>query len=221
MKMISVICTVVFVLSLLGLLVLRYFDGRMDESQAILPFFSADIGLLGIGFVAGLTLVYMAAASLMSRRNRKWTLAALAVVVGTTGVFWFCINPATVYLYGLRDRFVAEVGYPAMRHFAREIREDDSLTDADGMLHPPDHGAASPVKKKQWDDLVARYPFLAWNGGPATVSRHGSVEASWGSALTGHWGFEVALEGTLSVSEKDRGRVLRIADDLQFVCYYD
>lgn len=134
MKMISVICTVVFVWCLLGLLVLRYLDGRLDESQAILPFFSADIGLLGVGFLAGLALVYTAAASLMARRNRKWTLAALAVVVGTTGVFWFCGNPATVYLYGLRDRFLTQVGYPAMRAFAAEVAQEDSLAEPDSAL---------------------------------------------------------------------------------------
>lgn len=220
MKVISVICTVAFVLCLLGLLVLRYLDGRLDEPLAILPFFSADIGLLGVGFLAGLTLVYTAAASLMARRDRKWTAGALAIVLIAAGLFWFGVT--TIYLYGLRDRFVAQVGYPAMRHFAREIFEDDSLADADGTLHPPGyHGTASLIEQKRWDNLVARYPFLGWNGGPATISRHGSVESFWGSALTGHWGFEVALEGTLSVPEKDRGRVLKVADDLQFVCYYD
>jgi len=220
MKMMSVICTGVFVLSLLGLLVLRYLDGRLDESQAVLSFFSADIGLLGVGFLAGLTLVYTAAASLMARRNRRWTAGALAIVFGATAIFWFGVN--SVFLYGLRDRFVAEVGYPAMHHFAREIIEDGSLTDADGMLHPPGcHGTASPRQQKRWDKLVARYPFLAWSGGPATVARHGSVEASWGSALTGHWGFEVLLTGTLQSPDVDRGKALRVCDDIQFVCYYD
>jgi len=222
MKKISIICTVVFLLCLLAQPLIQYLGGRQGMHLTVPPLFPAEIVPSAIGFLAGLTLVYTAVASLMARRDRKWALGALAVVIGTTGVFWFCVHPATFFLYGLCDRFVAQVGYPTMRQFAAELSQDESLTDADGTLYPPGfHGVASPAEQERWDNLVARYPFLGWNSGSVTISRHGSVQSYWGSALVGHWGFEVALEGTLSVPDKDRGRVLKIANDLHFVSYYD
>lgn len=223
MKIASIICMVVFLLCLLALLVLRYFEGRLDEPLAILPFFPAEIVPLGAGFLAGLTLVYTTAASLMAHRDRKWAVGALAMTIGAAGLFWFCAEPASVFLYGLRDRFVVQVGYRMMRQFAAELSQDKSLTDREGVLQSPGyHDAATPRAQKQWDDLVARHPFLGWNGEAGTViARGGSVSLTWGSGLVGHWGFEVALEGTLSVPEEDRGRILKIADDIQFVSYYD
>ena len=221
MRKISIICTVVFLGCLLALPAIGYLGGRQCMPLIVWPLFPAEIVPLAIGFVTAILLIVGFIVSLMTGRNRQWTMGALAVV-GTIGVFFLCTKPTTVFLYGLRDGFRARVGYPTMRQFAREISQDNSLIDADGVLYPPsDDGTASPAQQKQWNDLVARYPFLGWNGGSRTISRHGSVQLYWGSALTGHWGFEVTLEGTLSVSEEDRGEVLIVADDIQFVCYYD
>jgi hypothetical protein len=145
-------------------------------------------------------------ASLTKGRDRKWPLRALAVLIVTTVAFWFCYQPATIFLYGLRDRFVAQVGYPAMRQFAKEFSQSDLL----------------PMEQEQWDDLVRRHAFLRWNRmARARITRHRTVEVYWGSALVGHWGSEVVGEGTLSVPEKDECRVLKVADDIQFIYDYD
>ena len=51
----------------------------------------------------------------------------------------------------------------------------------------------------------------------------GLVELTWGSPLTGHWGFQVSTGGAIwdLTDRKDRGRSLRVAEDIQFVYYYD
>jgi len=220
MQNVSIICTVVILGFLVESTVSLYVEGRRCTTASIFLFL-AELVYFGIALVAAIVLVVTVVASLVIGQHRQWTVGALAVVVGASAVFWFCTR--AVFLYGLRDGFRARIGYPMMRQFARELAQDDSLTDANGALYPAGyHGTASPAEQKQWDELVARYPFLSWNGGSRTdVGRDGSVELTWGSALVGHWGFEVAPEGTLSVPEKDRGRVLKVADDLQFVSYYD
>jgi len=166
------------------------------------PLWPAEVVPWGVGFVTAIVLM----ASLAKGRDRKWTLGALAVLIGSTVASWFCYQPAAIFLYGLRDRFVAQVGYPAMRQFAQEFSQSDSL----------------PMAQKQWDDLGRQYPFLRWPVmARARITRQGAVKVEWGSPLVGHWGFEVAGEGTLTVPEKDRGLVLKVADDVQFVYDYD
>jgi len=222
MKIASLICAVICLACLLALPVIGYVSWHQGTRLTALFILPAEIMPLGIGLLAGLALVCTVGASLLARRDRKWAVGALAVVVSVAGVFWLLAVPGTFFLYGVRDRFVAEVGYPLLRRFATELSQDESLPDADGVLYPPGYyGTASPAEQKRWDDLVARFPFLTWKGGAVTVARHGSVQSLWGSALTGHWGFEVATTGALSVPEQDRGQALKIADDLQFVSYYD
>lgn len=93
-----------------------------------------------------------------------------------------------------------------MRQFAQEFSQNDS----------------QPMEQKQWDDLATRYPFLRWSAGAHPwIVRQGAVKVEWGSPLFGHWGFEVAGKGTLSGPKKDRGRVLKVADDIQFFYDYD
>ena len=49
------------------------------------------------------------------------------------------------------------------------------------------------------------------------IVRDGIVELTWGSALVGHWGFQVAPDGVVKDMERDRGAVLRVAADIQFI----
>jgi len=201
MKIVSIICTVIFMACLMSLPVIRYMGGRQCM-PLIFFLFPAEVVPLGVGFVTAIVLME----ALQKSRDRKWTLGALAVLIVTAVVFWFCYQPATIFLYGLRDRFVTRVGYPMMRQFAQEFSKSDSL----------------PMEQEQWDDLVRRYPFLrSILRARAGITQQGSVVVEWGGALLGHWGFEVADKGTLSVPDKDTGRVVKVADDIQFVYYYD
>jgi len=200
-KMVSIICTVDFLACLLSLPVIRYVGGRQCM-PLIFFLFPAEVIPWGVGFVTAIFLI----ATLTTGRDRKWPLGALAVIIGATVVFWFCYQPATIFLYGMRDRFVAQGGYPAMRQFAQEFSQNNSLS----------------MEQEQWDDLVTRYPFLRWKlGARAEITRQGAVRVECGSPLVGHWGFEVAGKGTLSVPDKDRGQVLKVADDIQFFFLYD
>jgi hypothetical protein len=102
-----------------------------------------------------------------------------------------------------------------MREFAKEVsqRGEEIVIARPGKWSP-----ATPEQQKQWDDLRSRYPFLRWTFGQGTVvARDGIVSLTWGSALTGHWGFQLALEETVKGLEQDRGRVLKVSDDIQFV----
>ncbi len=201
MKIVSIFCTVIFMACLLSLPVIRYMGGRQCM-PLIFFIFPAEVLPLGVGFVTAIALI----ASLLKSRDRKWTLGALTVVIGTTVVFWFCYQPVTIFLYGLRDRFVAQVGYPIMRQFAQEFSESDSLL----------------MEQEQWDDLVRRYPFLhSILRTRAGITQQGSVVVEWGGALLGRWGFEVADKGTLSIPNKDKGQVLKVAHDIQFFYNYD
>lgn len=102
-----------------------------------------------------------------------------------------------------------------MREFAKEM----SQAGPEAIIRKPGVGGLpAPQQQKQWDDPAARYPFLDWNHGTGTVIvRGGIVELTWGSALTGHWGFQVAPDGVVKDVEEDRGAVLRVAPDIQFI----
>ena len=49
------------------------------------------------------------------------------------------------------------------------------------------------------------------------IVRGGIVQLTWGSALVGHWGFQVAPDGTVRDLEKGYGAALRVSDDIQFI----
>jgi hypothetical protein len=223
MKILSVTCAVVVLLCLLAFPVIDYFGGRQGMPLIVPPLLPAQIVPFGIGLLALVFLVGTLVASLVARRDRKWTLGALAIAIVAIGVFVSCAEYLPGFLHGLRDRFVTEVGYAKMREFAREVSHDDFPLVSDGLMHRPDRaGAAAPREQERWDDLVARYPFLGWNGqSGAVVVDEGRVELLWGSALTGHWGFQVSTGASLREPEEDRGTALRVADDIQFVEYYD
>ena len=102
-----------------------------------------------------------------------------------------------------------------MREFAKEM----SQAGPEAIIGRPDVGSPpASQQQKRWDDLVARYPFLDWNHGTgAVIVRDGIVELTWGSALVGHWGVQVAPDGVVKDMEKDRDVVLRVAADIQFI----
>jgi len=201
-RMVSIICTVVFVACLLSLPVISYLGGRQCMPLIFPWLFPAEVIPWGVGFVTAIVLI----TTLATGRDRKWPLRALAVLIGTAVVFWLCCQPTTIFLYGMRDRFLAQVGYPVMRQFAEEFPQNDELL----------------MEQEQWDNMVRRYPFLNWSSGArARITPQGVVRVEWGSPLFGHRGFDVAGKGTLSVPDENRGQVLKVADDIQFFYLYD
>ncbi len=222
-KVVAVICSTVFVLCLAALPVIDYIGGRLCRPSDVPPFLPAKVVPFGVGFFAVAILVTSAITSLRVRRDRAWTIGALAIVVVATSVFLLSAPHLPGFLHGLRDRFVTQVGYPKMREFARELSQPGAPVDSEGILRKPGRGSTptSKERQRQWNDLLARYPFLEWRFGANTVIvRGGLVELTWGGPLTGHWGFQVAPNGTVGAIDEDEGRVLKVADDIQFV-YYD
>ncbi len=223
MKYRSIVFGVVFLLCLLALPVIKYVGGRACMPLWVPPLLPAEIVPLGIGFVATVYLLGAVVRSLIARRDRRWTLAVLAVVVAATGAFWFGARHLPGFLHGLRDRFVSKVGYDQMRQFAEEISQNHPLVNVEGILIRPDRlKSVTTEQTEQWNDLVSRYPFLTWNDGPGhVIARGGLVELTWGSPLVGHWGFQVAPGGEVTDLDPDEGWFLRVARDLQFVNYFD
>ncbi len=218
MKKTSVIWGIVFLLCLAALPSIEYIGGRLCMPLIVPPLFPAQIVPAGIGLFAAVKLVGAVIRSLLARQHRIWTLGALTIAVAAAGTFWLCAPHLPGFLHGLRDRFVVNVGYIRMREFAREVSQtgEEAIIGRPGKWSP-----ATPEKQKQWEDLIARYPFVGWGFGYGTiVVRGGIVHMSWGSALTGHWGFDVALKGTVHDLETHRRRALQAADDIQFV-YFD
>ena len=216
MRAVSVLCCLAFLLCLVALPIITYAGGRMcGPLAAPLVGLPAEIVPLGIGFLAAIILVLTVVRSFLARRHRIWTIGSLTVVIAAVYIYWFQLPEFPGYLEGLRDRFEMKVGYPKMREFAQEVSQmgPETMIARQGTWKP-----TRTEDQKRWDDLVARYPFLDWNDATGTVLvRDGIVQLTWGSALVGHWGFQVAPEGTVMNLEKGRGAALRVSSDIQFV----
>jgi hypothetical protein len=219
MKTPSVIWGVVFLLCLIAFPVIEYAGGRLCMPLIVPPLFPAQIVPVGIGLLAGIKLVNAVVRSLTARQHRVWTLGALAIVIAATGAFWLCAPHLPGFLHGLRDRFVAKVGYTGMREFAKEVCPNGKEVIIAG---PGKWSPATPERQKQWDDLRSRYPFLRWTfGRGVVVARDGIVSLTWGSPLTGHWGFHLSPAGRVEDPEERRRRILRVSEDILFVYYSD
>jgi hypothetical protein len=227
MRIVAIVCGGIFVLCLVAFPTIEYVGGRVCEPLGFPLFFGilpAQVVPFGIGVLAAVILLTAVVASFIVRQDRLWTIGALALVLAATMAFLFSAPHLPGFLHGLRDRFVAKVGYPKMREFARAVSQEGFPLDSDRCLQKPGSVGypTSVERQKQWDELARRYPFLHWVHGDGTViARGGCVELHWGSPLTGHWGFQVSLDGTFEAVEENRGRILKAADDIRFVNYFD
>lgn len=222
-KIASIACVVVLLVCLASLPLIDYAGGRACMPLSVF-LFPAEIVPHGIGFVAVLILLAKAVLSLVKRRDRCWTFGALAVSIAAIATCRGVDSRLPGFHEGLRDRFVAQVGYPKMREFADEVSAGTLLTNSDGVIRKPgQYRPLSDEEQKAWNDLVSRYPFLAWNHASGAVFTRGDiVELTWGSPLTGHWGFQVCPGGTVKeLTEEDRGFSQKVAADIQFVYYWD
>jgi len=219
MRAISILCAVVFLLSLAAWPIIDYTGGRSCRPLTFPSLWPTELTASAIGLLAAVALVIATLKSLLARRQRAWAIGALLLVIAAGAVFPSCLPALPGFLEGLRDRFVGEVGCPRMREFAREM----SQTGTEAVIGRPGAGhSATPEQRKRWNDLVARYPFLDWIPGAGTViARDGIVELTWGSPLTGHWGFQVAPNGVVRDVDEERGKILRVAADIQFIYYFD
>ena len=219
MKTTSIVWSVVFLLCLVAFPVIEYLGGRLCMPLVVPPLFPAQVVPAGVGLLAGFKLMSTVVRLLSARQNRVWALGALTVAVAATGAFWFCSPHLPGFLHGLRDRFIAKVGYARMREFAQEVSQIGKEVI---IARPGKWSPATAEQQKQWDDLRSRYPFLRWTFGQGVVvARGGIVSLTWGSPLTGHWGLHVASAGRVEDPEEDRCRILRVSEDILFVYHSD
>lgn len=218
MRIASIVCCTVFVLCLLSLPVIDYAGGRSCMPLSVPPFFPALIVPVGIGFVAVVTLAAIAIKSFGQRKQRNWAIWALIGIVLATTAFVLTAAHLPGFLHGLRDRFVAEVGYAQMRELAKEVSQNASQLAPYGMIQRPwKWGPVTEAEQKRWDELASRYPFLNRTRLSSEIMvQDGIVEVSWGGALIGLWGFRVSPDGAVPDLDTKRWRVLRVADDIQF-----
>ncbi len=164
--------------------------------------------------------VSLTCSTLGARKNARQVrmpLGALAIAVASMWLLHANYRPTSVFVRGLEFRFAQKAGYDAMRQFAKEVAESPG-----GVAHAHDLG--NPQERfdpKRRAEFGSRYPFLDWGFGTGILSvSKGVVSQTWGSALTGHWGFRVATGGSLG-TPKDCVDILRASDDIQFVYYED
>jgi len=207
----SIILCVIALLSILSVPVIQYIGGWRC-SPLIVALFPAEITSVAV-WLLSIILIILTIRSLIIRRHIFSTGITFIVVLISTLAFFSIGNSMPFYLYGLSDRFEEKAGYANIRKFANEVSQKQEFIICRYML--------SDESKPIWDDLVSRYPFVSWNDNAGTIiARDGLVSLTWGSPLAGHWGFEVSPNGQVKDLE-DRGKILRISNDLQFVYYED
>ncbi len=163
------------------------------------------------------------------RRTRR-DMSLLNIGIMSLMVVIIAWVPIPGYLHGLRDRLKNEIGYEGLREFAYEFEGHEDLEklnpEVTGFSHkilkgPKRFGPLSSEEKSIWDEFSDKYEFLHWNRDTAYVGIYNNiVEVSWGSALIGHFGFQVALHGAEFKNQRP-GRYLKVEDDIQFLYLVD
>lgn len=223
MKKSNLILIVILICSVAVACATDYIGGYKARPLDIM-FFPA---VLFPAFIALLAFVILSIKSIIGliRRTRRYISLLNIGIMGLMVVIIAWV-PIPGYLHGLRDRFKNEIGYEGLREFAYEFEGNEDLEkltpEVTGFSHkilkgPNKYGPLSSEEQSIWDEFSDKYEFLHWNRDTAVVSVYDNiVEVSWGSALIGHFGFQVALHGAEFKNQRS-GRYLKVEDDIQFL----
>jgi hypothetical protein len=171
----------------------------------------AEVAPIFIWLVSVFKLIAGAIRSIMANSQIYLACGTLAAVVLFTWAFISFGNPDWVRCYGLKTHFACSVGYAKMRDFAKEVSQKQGF---EGFRRD-----SSDESRAIWDDLASRYPFLSWNGSAGQIwADRRRVSLYWGSALVGHLGFTVAVDGRLPDSDapEDRTQSIKVSPDIEF-----
>jgi hypothetical protein len=183
--------------------VIEYVGGRLCFPLIVPPLLPAQIVPYALWLFAVVMLLIAIIRSLKKRNQLILPCASLLIAIASMWFFLANYEPLSGFLLGMKTRFVNKVGYPKMREFAKEIALEYEKF------------AEDPNSR---EDLSSRYPFLNWAFGKGNFYMGDDVvEHTWGSPLTGHWGFQVSPDG--AVKDIERGKFLRVSKDIQFVYY--
>jgi amino acid transporter len=212
----SIIFCLAALLSIVAIPVIEYIGGRLCFPLIVPPLLPAQIVPYGIWLFAVVMLIGLIVRSIKNKCQIHIPCGAFVIALVFMGLFLTSYEPMSAFLLGLKTRFVKKVGYATMRGFAEEVSKKP-----EGIVHEP--GKSNPRYNEDQSyrkALTARYPFLGWAFGSGDVHmRDDIVQLTWGSALTGHWGFQVCPAG--AVEDIERGIFLRVSTDIQFVLYED
>jgi len=201
----NIILCLIGVLCVGSIPVIEYVGGRLCFPLIVPPLLPAQIIPYAIWLFVAVMLFVTVVRSLKEKKQLIISCTGLLITIASMWIFHASFNPLTFFLVGMKTRFVKKVGYATMREFAKEVRLEQERYFED------------PNSLKE---LSERYTFLNWVFGSGNFYiRDDVVEHTWGSPLTGHWGFQVSPDGT--VKDIERGRFLRVSKDIQFVCYED
>ena len=201
----NIVLCLIAVLCVGSIPVIEYVGGRLCFPLIVPPLLPAQIIPYAIWLFVVVMLFVTVVRSLKERKQLIISCTGLLITIASMWIFHASFNPLTGFLVGMKTRFVKKVGYATMREFAKEVRLEQERYFKD------------PNSRKE---LWERYTFLNWAFGKGNFYvRDDVVEHTWGSPLTGHWGFQVSPDGT--VKDIERGSFLRVSKDIQFVYYYD
>lgn len=216
-KLTSLAALILMVGCLLMRYVLSYRLGYYEKSYSALAY--QDL-LAFFGFIAFVYISIIWIISLFWKKHRLWTTGTMIGLLVLVGLGQLMPHSNDIIVYGLRDRLMHEQNLEDLRRFAQEI---------DRISRPRDN-ISGDTKSFMSEDLAKtglkeKYPFLQWVkgpvfNGPSYVDERDSVVAvRWGGALSGHWGFNIAVNGgKLDLPTEPYTKVLPLSDDI-FVIY--
>ena len=213
----SLFFAIIGILSILSIFLIEFIGGFTCNPLIILPLLPAKMASYIVLLYSIIMLIFLTFRTIFKNIRQVYLpVTSLIIVIGSLSLF-FQFQSLNCFLYGLNTRFKTQFGYSKMREFAKEIiQKPEGIVSDSSLAEDPRH--SKDQSKRQ--ELAKKYPFLGWHkdhGGVYIIED--IVEMTWGSALSGHWGFQVALKGKVSPIEK--GTSLKVADDIQFVYFED
>jgi hypothetical protein len=217
MKKISLITLVSAVICLTMEYALDYYFGYYQNSISPIVW-SMNLTLVEFSILP-LVLLITWIASMILRKHRFWTTAMLIGLLTLIGLQLTIMPPSHhLIVYSMKNRMMRDYSLDDLRHFARDF---------DQLPRLPDNEPGPTKAFRGWDldktGLKVKYPFLSWVKGPGfegpsfIIERDGVVNARWGSALAGHWGFSVAVNGARANPSSSDVKILRVSDDIFFI----
>jgi hypothetical protein len=208
-----IILSLLALLSIVAIPAIDYIGGRQCFPLVVPPLLPATIVPYTVWLFLVVLIVIFVVRSIIKKQGIFIALGALLIVLTSMWLFQNFYQSTSGFLWGLKSRFENDVGYKKMREYAHEYASEytKSASNQHGIY------VRDPNFHK---DRLPRYSFLGWNSGNRySYMVENVVEHTWGSPLTGHWGFQVSPNG--AVKDIERCDVLRVSSDIQFVYYYD
>ena len=219
MKKLSLLSSILFLLLLVGLYAAFYNLGWVTNGGWAVSYWIFGLPVL---FLLLLTSLVTWICSLLKRKDRIWTTGTLLL----TGLLFqlpnvLHVSTVQMLLHGLVNHVTHDYTLNDLRHFARDMHN----AIGDNYIS---HGSLSDLNAQQAEDykkLQVIYPLTTWSmtagEGPSIGERFGIMTVDWGGALSGHWGFSVALDGKHidppSIPQNSiRTQIVRVSDDIYF-----